>query len=69
MSYYKMLQAYYKIWKFIRNYCQFITKMRTFIAKYCIRDRGINFEIGGGGGTVSDSILGGHNTFFRTNSL
>ena len=45
-----MLQAYYKIWKFIRNYCQFITKMRTFIAKYCIRDRGISFEIGGGGG-------------------
>ena len=29
-----------------------------------------NFEIGGGGGgTISDSILGGHKTLFLSNSL
>ena len=28
-----------------------------------------NFEIGGGGGTISDSILGGHKTPSPTNSL
>ena len=29
-----------------------------------------NFEIGGGGGgTISDSILGGYKTLFLTNSL
>ena len=28
-----------------------------------------NFKIGGGGGTINDSILGGHKTLFLTNSL
>ena len=28
-----------------------------------------NFEIGGGGGYISDSILGAHKTLFHTNSL
>ena len=28
-----------------------------------------NFEIGGGGGTISAFILGGHKTLFLTNSL
>ena len=32
-------------------------------------EMGSNFEIGGGGSTNTDSILGGHKTLFLTDSL
>ena len=36
---------------------------------HCIRDSGAILRLGGWGDTVTDTILGKHNTFFLTNSL